>query len=160
VGVTAPSIYLHFSDKNELVFEVCRQEFEALHQHLAAALEGLDEPLDRMRAMGRAYIAFGERNPETYRVLFMHKADAGPPSEDLPDMLAKSGFGLLVAEVQRAVDDGIMAGDVQLLAVQLWTAVHGVTSLLISHPNFPWPDVERLKEEVLETLLSGLTAQH
>jgi AcrR family transcriptional regulator len=157
VGVTAPSIYLHFSDKNELVSEVCRQEFAALHERIAGAVEGFEDPLDRIRAMGYAYVEFGESNPETYRVLFMHKPDAGPASEDLPAMLATSGFGLLVEEVQRAIAVGVFEGDVQLLAVHLWTAVHGVTSLLISHPDFPWPDLDLLKEQVLETLLRGLS---
>ena len=156
VGVSPPSIYLHFADKNQLVFEACRTEFAALHDVVAAAIADVDGPVARIRAMGYAYIAFGEQNPESYRVLFMHKPDVGPRGEELPELLAQSGFGLLVQEVQRAVEQGVLVGEPQMLAVHLWTAVHGVTSLLISHPDFPWPDRDRLKEHVIDTLLRGL----
>jgi hypothetical protein len=37
-----------------------------------------------------------------------------------------------------------------------WTVCHGVTSLLIAKPNFPWPPVERLVEDVLQMVDSGL----
>lgn len=155
-GVTPPSIYLHFADKNALMAEVCRGEFATFHATLVAAIEGVDDPLDRLRAMGHAYVNFGLANPETYRVLFMHKPDQGPASEDLPELLAEGGFGLLVDEVQRCIDAGLLAGETADVAVQLWTGVHGVTSLLISHPNFPWPDRTRLFEQVLDTYLRGL----
>src|SRR5919202_69736 len=40
---------------------------------------------------------------------------------------------------------GVLAqGDPFLVATGLWTAVHGVTSLLIARPDFPWPDRDRL----------------
>lgn len=156
VGVTPPSIYLHFSDKTQLVYEVCRAEFKTFHDVMAQAVEQAADPLGRIRAMGYAYVAFAERNPETYRVLFMHKPDTGLSSEELPTMLEESGFGLLFTEVQRAIDEGLFVGEPQLVSVQLWTAVHGVASLLISHPNFPWPDVAALKEHALETALRGL----
>ena len=45
VGVTPPSIYLHFADKNALLMAVCRQTFEHLDEHIEAAVAGVDDPL-------------------------------------------------------------------------------------------------------------------
>jgi hypothetical protein len=43
------------------------------------------------------------------------------------------------------------------LAVGLWVLVHGITSLLISLPGFPWPDEpERLADRLLDDHLRGL----
>ena len=37
VGVTPPSIYLHFADRNDLVFAVCERHAEKLNQAMADA---------------------------------------------------------------------------------------------------------------------------
>ena len=47
VGVTPPSIYRHFADKNELIFEVCARHFAALEDHIHRACDGLTDPVDR-----------------------------------------------------------------------------------------------------------------
>ena len=53
---------------------------------------------------------------------------------------------------------GIAPGDPFLVATNLWTAVHGVTSLLIARPDFPWPDFDRLMGLVVEVQSKGLQA--
>jgi hypothetical protein len=39
----------------------------------------------------------------------------------------------------------------------LWAAVHGITSLLITKPDFPWPPVEAVINQVLAMCGAGLT---
>jgi hypothetical protein len=58
--------------------------------------------------------------------------------------------------VQHCLDDRLFSGDPQLISVELWAAVHGVTSLLISKPHFPWPDVEAMTDHLTTTLFRGL----
>ena len=43
-----------------------------------------------------------------------------------------------------------------MIAIDLWVSVHGITSLLIAKPEFPWPDRNELIEHVLGTHLRGL----
>jgi AcrR family transcriptional regulator len=78
VGVTPPSIYRHFADKNDLIFAVCARHFTALEDHIRRACEGIDDPVDALVALGRAYIEFGVANPEPYRIMFMTRPDAAP----------------------------------------------------------------------------------
>ena len=73
VGVTPPSIYLHFADKTELIFAVCEEQFRQLDAEMAAAAAGVADPLEALRRRGQAYVRFGLRNAEAYRVLFMFK---------------------------------------------------------------------------------------
>ena len=47
--------------------------------------------------------------------------------------------------------------DPVLAATALWTAVHGITSLLISLPDFPWPDVDTLVDHVCDIQIFGLS---
>ena len=47
--------------------------------------------------------------------------------------------------------------DAAFAATALWTAVHGITSLLISLPDFPWPDVDALVDHVCDIQIRGLS---
>ena len=43
-----------------------------------------------------------------------------------------------------------------MIAIDLWVTVHGITSLLIAKPEFPWPDTHELIEHIIDTQLRGL----
>ena len=74
--------------------------------------------------------------------------------EHLPGLTA---FSHLVDDVARAMDSGVLArGDPFLVATGLWSQVHGITSLLIARPDFPWPDLERLLSHVLDVAIRGI----
>lgn len=157
VGCTPPSIYLHFEDKDALFFAVCETEFTLFDRFMAAAVEGIDDPLARIRARGESYVRFGLENPEVYRILFMHKPAEWPEDVHTEDVLAEAGFGDLVADVQRCIDAGlIVERDTLMVATGLWTVVHGLTSLLIAKPDFPWPERARLTAFVLDMAVGGL----
>jgi hypothetical protein len=51
---------------------------------------------------------------------------------------------------------GIAPSDAVLVATGIWTNMHGVTSLLISMPDFPWPEPDVLVDHVCATVLRGL----
>jgi AcrR family transcriptional regulator len=162
VGVTPPSIYLHFADKNELIMEVCREQFRRLDEHLQAATAGVEDPLEAMYACGRAYIDFGLSNAEGYRVLFMGRWDPADKSELAePGEIELAAFIHLVENVERGIRQGRIApGDPKVIAVALWATAHGITSLLISHPGFPWPRersamIDCVLAQGLEGVLAG-----
>jgi AcrR family transcriptional regulator len=156
-GVTPPSIYLHFADKSELLMAVCEARFTDFLRFLDGAIAGIDDPLEALWAMGRAYVRFGLDNPEHYRIMFMTR----PLSEEVPlDRLpGMTTFGRLVESVARCMDAGaIAAGDAFLVSTNLWTAVHGITSLLIARPDFPWPDLDRMMALLVDVQSRGLQA--
>lgn len=162
VGVTPPSIYLHFPDKDALIEAVCEERFKAFDDALEAAASTAKTPLDELRARGRAYVRFALDNPEQYRVIFMTKHERAMSLEELvspgPDASAGArAFGHLVAAVRRAVAAGaVVSHDPVLTAIHLWSGFHGLVSLLISEPGFPWPPVDTLVNGVLGEQECGL----
>lgn len=157
VGVTPPSIYMHFKDKTDLLVAVCDDRFREFDEVQEAAAASFDDPLESLQARGRAYVRFGLDNPEHYRILFMVRDPqrADRDSAEVPAGLV--AFGHLVGAVQRCMDAGSFAGgDPVLVATGLWTAVHGITSLLICFPNFDWPDLDTLVDHVLDVTRRGL----
>jgi len=159
VGVTPPSIYLHFADKNKLLAAVCEVRFQHFDEFMADATAGIDDPLEVLWARGRAYVRFGLDHPEQYRILFMTRPLAGVQPGELDRLPGLTAFGHVVDDVARCMDAGaIAAGDPFLVATGLWTMVHGITSLLIARPDFPWPDLDRLMAHVLDVQSRGLQA--
>lgn len=159
VGVTPPSIYLHFSDKTELLFAVCEKHFEVLDREIERAAAGTDDPLESLRRRGRAYVQFGLDHPEHYRILFMGRPGDTPADFGDERLRASASFDHLVEGVQRALDAGAIKGDDALLvALGMWTGVHGITSLLIAKPDFPWPPVDDIVDHVLAVHVAGLRA--
>ncbi len=48
--------------------------------------------------------------------------------------------------------------DVEATSQVLWSTVHGVTSLLIAYPDFPWVDKEKLIDQMIDMIIEGLKA--
>src|SRR5258708_23797613 len=80
VGVTPPSIYLHFEDKDALLDAVCARYFEKLDEQMQRAAVGQLSTLDVLRAQGLAYVRFAIATPELYRIATMGR---GTPGSDL-----------------------------------------------------------------------------
>lgn len=157
VGVTPPSIYRHFADKDTLVGEVCARHFAFLGAELDAAAAGLTDPVEQLIARGRAYIRFGLANPEPYRILFMTRLDRVPELKQ-QGWLAKSEiFAIVVANVAACVEAGLTRpehSDPHRLGLTLWAAVNGLTSLIISKPFLELPD--GFIDEYVATCVRGI----
>jgi len=157
VGVTPPSIYLHFPDKDSLILAVCERHFETFDSVIEAAGLSTDDPVESLRRRGQAYVRFGLENPEPYRILFMTRNDSAQQRNVVVGAGARA-FQHLVDAVQRCIDAGAFRPvDPVLAATGVWAAVHGVTSLLISLPGFPWPDIETLVDHVCNIQNFGLS---
>lgn len=159
VGVTPPSIYLHFADKTELIFAICETYFDELDRVTTEAARGSDDPIESLVLRGGAYVRFGLENPEPYRVLFMRKPTATPLPFQYEKIVSSSAFGHLAEAVAAAIGAGRIEGDPLLVSIYLWSTVHGLTSLLISKPDFPWPDLDLLIDQVARSALRGVTAR-
>jgi len=157
VGVTPPSIYLHFPDKDSLILAVCERHFETFDSVIEGAGRSTDDPVESLRRRGQAYVRFGLENPEPYRILFMTRNDSAQQRNVVVGAGARA-FQHLVDAVQRCIDAGAFRPvDPVLAATGVWAAVHGVTSLLISLPGFPWPDIETLVDHVCNIQNFGLS---
>jgi hypothetical protein len=51
----------------------------------------------------------------------------------------------------------LLGGDPLLASFTIWSAVHGLTSLLIAKPAFPWPSIDAFVEHVVHTQIDGLS---
>jgi len=155
-GVTPAAIYRHFTGRNELIFEVCERRFQDLDNVVEEAAASSADPLESLRLRGRAYVRFGLAHPEEYRIYFMSKPGITP--DWTAERIMKGPVVThLVQAVQACLDAGVIRpADPALVAFGLWSAVHGLTSFLITKPAFPWPDLDELLDHILSMLVVGL----
>jgi AcrR family transcriptional regulator len=157
VGVTPPSIYLHFADKNELLWEVCQRHYARLEDILVEAGKETEDPLERITRLGLAYLRFGLENPEVYRILFLLHPKESPHEVESSELEEMTAFEMAMQAVQACMDQGLIRrGDVRATAIGLWVMIHGLVSLFVSKPGIDWGDQDVLAEALCHQHLFGL----
>jgi AcrR family transcriptional regulator len=134
------SIYLHFADKQALLNAVIADVFAELDAAMVAAAAGADDPLGALCAQASAYIQFAIEHPGHYRYAMMeHRASAD--REKQVDEIRTPIYKHFAAVVAACVDAGAFAqADPHTVALEIWTAVHGIAALVIAKPALPWGD--------------------
>lgn len=164
VGYSATAIYSYFADKNAVLRALLDADCEALRRAFDdAAAE--PEPVERLRKMGRAYVAFGLGNPGHYRVLMMTPAEPGV-MDDNPRRgdPAQDAYALLRQAAADAVGTGRFRAestDADQLAQLIWAGIHGIVSLHLNlgrEPWFNWRPVEETAHQLIDVTLRGLAA--
>jgi len=158
------TLYLHFASRDEIALELVRAGFAELVRGMAPAA-ALADPLERVRAIGRAYLAFAEAHPHTYRLIFMEEERyAAPLFERLAasdDDTGDRAFGILLASVTELVERGIYRPlDPQAAAAMLWAALHGIAALKLSCSDYPFAgSIAAPGELMIDILTRGLRAE-
>jgi AcrR family transcriptional regulator len=158
VGCSSPALYLHFPDKASLLWATCNRQFLRLSELIAAAVAGLDDPVEALVAAGRAYVTFGVEHLEEYRVMMMvpDMVIWNPPIGELPN---EAGFDILHALIERAMAAGrIRDDDPTMVALTVWAAMHGIVSLRVAKPAFEWPPIDDQIDRMLDLVTTGLAA--
>ena len=147
VGISAPSIYGHFSDRDAIVEAVVSESLEQLHIAVADAVSAHPDPVEGLYAGCSAYVEFGISEPARYRVLFGWSRPKGQSPQS--DTRGLAAFNTLVTNLDACVAAGRSAStDTFVDAVSIWTSLHGQVMLRADLPEFPWPSTDTVGEMV------------
>ncbi|MCR5876740.1 TetR/AcrR family transcriptional regulator [Phenylobacterium sp. J426] len=147
VGISQPTLYAYFPAKDEIAAELHDRAFRDLERRYEGLPLGARD-VDAIAAVLQIYVDFGLSNPDAYRVAFMLEGMLGrqaPSCEPDISKPAKRAFDIM----RQLVGDLHAAGlsrtdDPERLAQSLWAGLHGLVSLLIARPGFPWADRQTL----------------
>jgi AcrR family transcriptional regulator len=155
VGISAPSIYAHFDDRQAIVDAIVDAAFADFNDAISAAVEASSDPLLRLRAGCAAYLRFAAERPNRYKLLFESQILAprpGGPETPAPAIRTES-FDALVRLLQDCIDAGISASaDPQLDSIAIWVALHGYATLHALVGGFPWPDLDVMLDKIIDGL--------
>lgn len=131
-GVSHSAPYAHFSDKQALIAAISTEGFRLLYDRLLAAVEANRQPPAQMLVeVAHAYLMFALESPASFKVMFSGILEKEKEYPDFVEM-SKKNFQLLVDLVQQCQAAGLLqSGAPEVLAVCVWSLVHGFTALLL-----------------------------
>ena len=154
LGVSPMTPYRYFRDKEEIFAVVRAAGFARFAAGQEQAFAASGDPEERLRCLGRAYIAFARREPDAYRIMF----EMSPPGEEPDPLLAKEqerSWTPLLRAVAEAREAGLVRGDPMTLAHVFWAGLHGLVSLQLSGALHNGLTLDSLVEPMLDTLFTG-----
>lgn len=153
VGISAPSIYAHFADREAIVDAIVNGAFSDFNAAIRAAGDAAVRagggPRARLRAGCAAYLEFAAERPNRYKLLFERQDLINDAPEAIP-LVQTESFRDLVASVQDCIEAGLSASDDPARdATAIWVALHGFAMLHSSLPGFPWPGTDTMLDRIL-----------
>jgi AcrR family transcriptional regulator len=129
VGVTHTAPYRHFPDKSALLAAVALEGVTGMRGTMIAATRDVTDPVDRLEALGVAYVTYAVAHPSHFRVMY------GKSFDDVVPELAEAKrqtLAMLLEVVAACQAAGAFPRTApEPLAVACWSAVHGLATLLI-----------------------------
>ena len=157
VGLSSTALYMHFSEKSEILHEICRSAFERLKAANAEVIAADVAPEVRLRRLIEAYVEFGFANPNAYRLIYLTRpTEAREGAESAAQMMGAELYRSFEAVVAAVEAEGRLNGDVRASAQALWAAAHGIVSLVITKPYFDWVERDLLVRTQFDAMFSGL----
>jgi AcrR family transcriptional regulator len=133
-------VYVYFKDKEELHAAIVLRAFELLNTRFTEAAGRARLGIDKIEAIGRAYVAFAHELPHYFDACARFEACA-PPTEDpqTPFVECFDAGGrlhqIVVAAILQGQSDGSVRtdlGDPKVSAIALWGFSHGLIQIAMN----------------------------
>ena len=148
VGVAATSVYLHFDSIEALTLATVNHLFGELMRQQ----DGLTEidPRERVLAGAMVYCEFGLAAPGHYQLMFASQLPL--PDHTPEEFPGWKSFQQLIERVAAGIGTDTDDPRVFFTSQLIWQQLHGIVSLRISRPRFPWHPLE----PAVRTAVGGL----
>jgi AcrR family transcriptional regulator len=152
-GVSHAAPAHHFTTAADLLAEVAARGFERFVTCLdQAAASTMGTPVEKLEAMGCAYVAFALANPAVYGLMF--RQGIAP--------MASPHFKIAATAAWRQLCDGVEAvigperrSEVATKAATVWALVHGTATLILDH-KLPGPAPGEGEADLTAAIVSSL----
>lgn len=161
-GVSPAAPFRHFPDKVALMTAVAEEAMARFRAEIVAALarETSDDPIRRIRAIGKAFLDWARRNPTHFEIISSRRAIdfAGSASLVASNVQIQA---LMVSLLEEAGKRGLLrADDPQLIQITGRALVYGLARMLVDGQFPSWgvteAEAETVMERSLDLFLAGL----
>ncbi len=151
----APTVlYRLFTNKDELMDHLIVRGYEGVRSRYDEVLaQDQDNPLETLKQLLNAYVDYALNHPNHYRMWF----ETSTLHRDQDRLRLDHGrleyvvFQAWIKRIEDCMDAGLLPKQAPLQTFQiLWARVHGLISLRLQHPDFPWLPVPKHLAGVLD----------
>ena len=129
-GVSPAAPYHHFKDKSELMLAIAEEGFDQLSDYMRRTTDTAALPMERVAAIGLAYVEFAKAHPAVYRVMY----DCSRDSDAMPDKAHDAEDGAYSLLKRAMIDIGVASPDqeteLELACIAAWCAAHGLAEMV------------------------------
>lgn len=156
IGYTPGTIYLVFSNLDDVVLHLNARTLDQLHAAIAEAVAGDDEPLSRLTRAARGYVAFARAHPGLWRLCFEHRLPEGVAGPAWLDARIERLVALISAPIAEASEAD--EASVAVAAQALWSGVHGICVLALSNKLHlvGGRSIEALTDDLVANYVTGM----
>lgn len=133
------TLYLYFKNKGDLYLAIILRGLEILTEKFAAAVKTPHTGIDKVHAIGQAYISFYRTHPDYFQAMSSWEPHTRDINQDSAYALACLNQGdktleILAEALQKGIDDGSIRPDLSpaKTAVILWGQTTGILQLISS----------------------------
>ncbi len=154
------TIYRLFKSKDDLMHHLIDDGYVRVYQRYQEIIDARPvSPFETLSQIIRTYVEFALDNPRHYELWF-----SGSEMMLIDEILhMKQGeavykvYGTWLEKIEEAKIAGQMIEAETLALFQLiWGSVHGLISLRVHHPDFPWSPLKEHIEDLLQMINRGL----
>ena len=129
VGVRQSTIYNHFASKQDILVRLMVEHLETVLASLATALDGVEGPIDRLRAFAAFHVLHHIDYPDDVFLAYMEIRNLEPEGRARVNAMRAQYEGHLRAILQNGADEGIFrVRDAGIHARAILTMLTGVTT--------------------------------
>jgi AcrR family transcriptional regulator len=168
IEYTSTAIYHHFPSKQALLTELCESDFAELGKHFQDSTAA-EDPVERLKEIGMAYLRFAQEHPSHYRFMFMTVLPEMEMSDEFVETSVLNPERNAYLQLRETCAQAIAQGrfrpevtDPDAIAQILWSTIHGLVSLRFakSHQHFvPWKDLTETTVSAMDILFRGLVRE-
>jgi len=132
-------VYVYFKDKEDILFAIGERAMGLLRDRFIAAAAGQKLGMEKIEAIGRAYMAYAFEFPHYFDFCSKFHAHSGTPDPGSHDLACRVAGDEAIAAVVKAIECGVSDGSIRpnigdpiMLAVSLWSFTHGLTQLAMA----------------------------
>jgi AcrR family transcriptional regulator len=170
-GVSHAAPYHHFADKTALVEALAIETYKRLAQAMQQACDRKGgDALDRLCAIGIAYVEFAVEHPAEFRLLTRFEVCPAPQATQIIgtfalaplEEAANGAYNILIGTIHEGQKAKLVTeGEPESLALTCWASVHGLAVLILDgligkKPSYAHMKVNEVAGIVVETLAKGL----
>ena len=136
------TIYNYYKNKEEIFFALQERAFTNFYQAFDLIRQSDLKGYEKLITMGRRYIQFALENPHMYELMFIMKSPMNAAeSLDPTWKIGEGNYNFLKEVIAECINENsIRISDVESGAFMIWSAVHGLASLIVMERTHMIPE--------------------